>query len=146
MADRRAQIEARLSCATKGPWAAWTDQDGQPHMDGLLMVGNAAGVIPDGESWVEPDEGVNPIAHCYTPEDRALIAHASDDLRWLLDALAATEAERDALAAKLAAVEALAEQSDYHWSVVDTPDGEYVQEGSPCVSVDDLRDAIGDAP
>ena len=45
-----------------------------------------------------------------------------------------------------AAVEALAEQSDYHWTVVDTPDGEYVQEGSPCVPVDDLRDAIGDAP
>lgn len=51
-------------------------------------------------------------------------------------------AERDALRERLAAVEALVEESDYHWSVVDGPDGEYVQEGSPCVSVDDLRAAL----
>ena len=59
--------------ATDGPWEAWTDQDGTPHMQGRLMVGNAAGVIPDGETFIDGVE-INPIAECYTPEDRAFIA------------------------------------------------------------------------
>ena len=61
--------------ATEGPWAAWTDQDGQPHMNHMLMVGNAAAVIPEGETWIEGVD-VNPVAHTYTPEDRKWIAHA----------------------------------------------------------------------
>lgn len=52
-------------------------------------------------------------------------------------------AERDDLAAKVARVEALIKDGgDCHYSVVDHADGEFVQEGQPCVSVDDLRAAV----
>ena len=81
-----ARIRAQADAATEGPWAPWRDQDGAPHMNGLLMVGNAAAVIPEGESWVEGVD-VNPIAHTYTPEDREFIAHARTDVPALLDAL-----------------------------------------------------------
>ena len=82
-ADPTPAIRERLAAATDGPWAPWRDQDGTPHMNGLLMVGNADAVIPDGESWVEGVD-VNPIAHTYTPEDREFIAHAPEDIEWLL--------------------------------------------------------------
>jgi len=59
--------------ATEGPWAPWPDQDGTPHMNGLLMVGNADAVIPEGETWIEGVD-INPIAHVLTPEDRLFIA------------------------------------------------------------------------
>ncbi|MDI3330684.1 MAG: hypothetical protein QJR09_08110 [Micrococcus sp.] len=65
----------RATWATDGPWAPWLDQDGTKHMNGMLMVGNEAGVIPDGETFIE-DAEVNPVAHTYTPEDRVFIAHA----------------------------------------------------------------------
>ena len=84
--NRLDKIEARANAATEGPWAPWRDQDGAPHMNGLLMVGNAAAVIPEGESWVEGVD-VNPIAHTYTPEDREFIAAARTDVPALLDAL-----------------------------------------------------------
>ena len=64
-----------INAATDGPWAPWLDQDGTEHMKGMLMVGNAAAVIPEGETWIEGVD-VNPVAHCYTPEDRVFIAHA----------------------------------------------------------------------
>ena len=38
---RLAEIQVRAEAATEGPWAPWHDQDGAPHMNGLLMVGNA---------------------------------------------------------------------------------------------------------
>ena len=78
-----ARIRAQADAATEGPWAPWRDQDGALHMNGLLMVGNAAAVIPEGESWVEGVD-VNPIAHTYTPEDREFIAAARTDVPWLL--------------------------------------------------------------
>lgn len=81
-----ARIRAQADAATEGPWAPWRDQDGALHMNGLLMVGNAAAVIPEGESWVEGVD-VNPIAHTYTPEDREFIAAARTDVPALLDAL-----------------------------------------------------------
>src|SRR5690625_7974801 len=59
--------------ATPGPWAPWPDQDGTPHMNGLLMVGNADAVIPEGETWIEGVD-INPIAHVLTQEDRLFIA------------------------------------------------------------------------
>lgn len=86
-----AGIEQRAAAATEGPWAPWLDQDGAKHMQGRLMVGNADAVIPDGETWIEGVD-VNPIAECYTPEDRAFIAHARTDLPAL------TAAVRDVLA------------------------------------------------
>lgn len=78
--------KARALCAaaTEGPWAAWLDQDGQPHMQGRLMVGNVDAVIPDGEDYIEGVD-VNPIAECYTPEDRAFIAAARTLLPEALD-------------------------------------------------------------
>lgn len=74
--------------ATEGPWAAWTDQDGTEHMQGRLMVGNAAAVIPEGESWVEGVD-INPVAHVNTGEDRAFIADARTRLPQALAALQA---------------------------------------------------------
>ena len=77
-------IRERAAKATAGPWAAWEDQDGQPHMQGRLMVGVAAGVIPDGDTWIEGPDVNNPVAETYIPEDRVLIAHAPQDLTDLL--------------------------------------------------------------
>lgn len=81
-----APIRKRAQAATDGPWAPWYDQDGAEHMGGLLMVGNAEAVIPDGEVWIEGVD-VNPVAHTYTPEDRAFIAAARTDVPRLVDAL-----------------------------------------------------------
>ena len=82
------EIEARANAATEGPWAPWKDQDGAKHMQGLLMVGNADAVIPEGELWVE-DVDINPIAHTYTPWDREFIAHARTDVPDMAAALRA---------------------------------------------------------
>jgi len=87
-------IRARAEAATAGPWAAWLDQDGADHMHGLLMVGNAAAVIPDGESYVDGVD-VNPIAHTYTPEDREFIAHAREDIPALLAKVERLRRDRD---------------------------------------------------
>lgn len=92
--EELAAIRERATWATEGPWAPWTDQDGAEHMHGLLMVGNAEAVIPDGESWVEGVD-VNPIAHTYTPEDRTFIAHARTDVPRLVEALEAVLGNAD---------------------------------------------------
>lgn len=81
--EKHEQARARCVAATEGPWAPWLDQDGADHMQGMLMVGNAAAVIPDGALSVE-DVDVNPIAHTYTPEDREFVAHAREDIPALL--------------------------------------------------------------
>lgn len=77
-------IKERVNDATSGPWAPWLDQDGQRHMQGRLMVGVAAGVIPDGDTWVEGPDVSNPVAETYIPEDRAFIVHAREDIPALL--------------------------------------------------------------
>lgn len=87
LAEQKRLAEA----ATEGPWAPWLDQDGQAHMNGMLMVGNAAAVIPDGETWIEGVD-VNPIAHTYTPEDRAFIAAARSSVPRMIAALEAVTA------------------------------------------------------
>jgi hypothetical protein len=87
--DALAAIREREWKATQGPWAPWLDQDGAPHMNGLLMVGNAeAAVIPEDQGYIEGVD-VNPIAHTYTPEDREFIAHARTDVPALVEALEA---------------------------------------------------------
>lgn len=48
------------------------------------MVGVTAGVIPDGDTWVEGPDVNNPVAETYTPEDRTFIAHAREDVPALL--------------------------------------------------------------
>ena len=91
MTDIQAWLDQGRTLAnrpTEGPWAAWTDQDGTEHMQGRLMVGNAAAVIPDGESWVEGVD-INPVAHVNTPEDRAFIADARTRLPQALAAIQA---------------------------------------------------------
>lgn len=93
-ADSLAEIQGRANAATDGPWAAWLDQDGADHMQGLLMVGNAAAVIPEGESWIEGVD-VNPIAHTYCEEDRQFIAAARSDVPALVAALQAVLAQCD---------------------------------------------------
>lgn len=85
MADRRAQIEARLSAATPGPWRVGYWSPDEPEVNAILAEEQTFVVCADED----------PIK----PADANLIAHAPDDLRWLLDALAEAEAERDALAA-----------------------------------------------
>ena len=88
---RLAEIRARVGAATEGPWAPWYDQDGAPHMGGLLMVGDGDGVIPEGETWIEGVD-INPVAHTYTPEDREFIAASRTDLPALLAAVEAVMA------------------------------------------------------
>lgn len=94
MTDRLAEIEARLSKATPGPWA-W-----EPHGDSGSW---SLGVVWDDNDnplrgRIEPGEGevVECIAeggvNC-TDADAALIAAAPSDLR---DLLAAVKAARDA--------------------------------------------------
>lgn len=90
--EQHKAARARCATATEGPWAPWLDQDGADHMNGMLMVGNAAAVIPDGGMWVD-DVDVNPVAHVYTPEDRAFIAHARADIPALLDEIERLRAE-----------------------------------------------------
>ena len=126
--NRLDEIEARTNAATEGPWAPWRDQDGALHMNGLLMVGNAAAVIPEGESWVEGVD-VNPIAHTYTPEDREFIAHARTDV--------------PDMAAALRAVLELHKREE-------SPSGDYCDECFPnewhwpCSTVATIRQRIGD--
>lgn len=90
--EKHEAARARCAMATEGPWAPWLDQDGTDHMNGMLMVGNADAVIPDGAEWVDGVD-VNPVAHVYTPEDRAFIAHARADIPALLDEIARLRAE-----------------------------------------------------
>src|SRR5690625_4539034 len=100
--------------ATPGPWAPWPDQDGTPHMNGLLMVGNADAVIPEGETWIEGVD-INPIAHVLTPEDRLFIATFNpkrvlemiDTLRGAEIRLDHAKTVIDRLQTRLAAVEKL---------------------------------------
>ena len=91
MSDRRAQIEARLEAATPGPWRVnrYDHGGGRAHIE-------------------EPRRTL--IADFYREGDREMLAHAPADLRWLLDALSAAEAERDALAATVGRVRALADE------------------------------------
>ena len=126
--NRLNEIEARANAATEGPWAPWKDQDGAKHMQGLLMVGNADAVIPEGELWVE-DVDINPIAHTYTPWDREFIAHSLTDV---------TD-----MAAALRAVLKLHKREE-------SPSGDYCDEcfpnvwGWPCQTVAAIRRHIGD--
>lgn len=114
MRDPRAildQIQGRADVATEGPWAPWLDQDGAKHMRGLLMVGNAEAVIPDGEEFVD-EVDVNPIAHVYTPWDRTFIAASITDVPMLVAALRAVLGVADSHDADAAELEALGGPSD----------------------------------
>ena len=83
--DRAALIATRAEAATKGPWSWWNlegvDQgwdDNGPNLDGP-----ADSVIG---GWGHDAWGVNVLA-----EDADFIAHARDDIPWLLERLADAE-------------------------------------------------------
>ena len=124
--DRLDRIKGRADKATEGPWAAWTDQDGQPHMNHMLMIGNAAAVIPEGDTWVE-GVAVNPIAHTYTPEDREFIAAARTDVPRMETALRAV---LDHLS---------------QWQVPDPCGGPRDQWCPDCLRNDEIRQAVAGA-
>jgi len=83
-----AAIKARADAATPGPWDIWRDLDAQ----GFYTVGEASGVIPEGEVWVDGEH--NPTAHVYVIADAEFIAHARTDVPALLARIAELEAER----------------------------------------------------
>ena len=56
-----------------GEWAIWEDLGS----DGFVHVGNADGVIPEGEMATPEDAEPNPIANCYTRELAEFIAAAN---------------------------------------------------------------------
>lgn len=85
-----AAIRLRLLNATEGPWAIWPDL--KP--DGLITIGDATGVIPEGEVWT--DGPSNTVAHVYTEEDADFIRHAPGDVAALLAEV--REVERRAFA------------------------------------------------
>lgn len=65
------KAQALADAATEGPWAIWHDLDHQ----GFTTVGDAAGVIPEGEDYID-GEWTNPTAHVYTEADAEFIAQA----------------------------------------------------------------------
>jgi hypothetical protein len=81
--ERRAAIRARLEAATPGPW----HQGRADHRDewGCVNVGDYGWVTPVGmEYGADSEQG---------RADAELIAHAPDDLAYLLDAVEALVAE-----------------------------------------------------
>ena len=88
-ADRLAEIKAREQAAFGGPWHVLDADENGMHA-----------VAVDGTVLVEVGD------FC----DAEFIAHARDDIPHLLALVEALTAERDALRARLAAVEALADQ------------------------------------
>lgn len=75
-------------------WATWEDlKDG-----GFVHVGNARGVIPDGEIATAEDAEPNPVAQVYTPELAKHIATFDPPtILALLDHITQLERERDEL-------------------------------------------------
>lgn len=72
-------IRARAEAATQGPWAIWHDLDHR----GFTTVGDAESydeILANGEC-----EESNPTAHVYVEEDAEFIAHAREDVPWLLE-------------------------------------------------------------
>lgn len=102
MSDRLTEIEARAKAATRGPWE---DATGSIEPRGIwssaLFVSTATGEVVAGALCPDTgDEGMEtPIAGA-PPENRAFIAHARDDVPWLV----AQVRERDAEIARLRAL------------------------------------------
>lgn len=119
--SRLDEIKARADAATPGPWLLdgpwWTD-DGGPEPTALPCVVDASRALvvfpPDAT-----DVGMK------RPEDRAanmaFIAAAREDVPWLLALVESLTAERDALAAQVARVEALGEE----WLAMDEANADY---------------------
>lgn len=124
-------------------WERYTEQAERILADPgpLLRALAEAGVLREAA-------GVLDIADDLNRTDADLIAHAPADLRWLLDALAEAEAERDALAATVQRVEALfAGGPDTPcrtlWRAVEGIAGEWHEVECVEVPMGDLRAALG---
>ena len=99
---RLAEIRERLAASTPGPWKAIPCDDNPAdarHPDASDRCEVRCNGITAGNEWdriVTTDSGVyDPCMH-----DAALIAHAPEDLAWLLDLLEAVE--RDHVIAEMA--------------------------------------------
>lgn len=89
--DRLASIEQRLAAATPGPWR----KDGSPlRTDSFNVRGLPENTSYDYRGDAVAVTGDSEFGAC-NGADAALIAHAPDDLRWLIDRLREAEAERD---------------------------------------------------
>lgn len=78
--EREAEIRERAEAARNGPWT-WIKSDDSP-APGYRFGGQHA---------------MNESGFAYTPTDAEFIAHAREDVPFLLDALSAARRERDAL-------------------------------------------------
>lgn len=93
--ERIAEIREREQDATPGPWACYEPTPPDPD-DGLWVM------------YETPEDGwVHTITHgdnCFTEDDAHFVAHARDDIPYLLTRIDALTTERDDLAARLAGV------------------------------------------
>jgi hypothetical protein len=116
MADPKVQeIEQRLQAATPGPWAwgrtgekctgaavgarCFAEEDAE-------CASPLSGDLTDRPDDFSVSEPVAFLEHQNANADASLIAHAPGDLRYLLDRLAALEAQRDALQGMVSRAEA----------------------------------------
>ena len=117
--SRLDKIKARAEAATDGPWSAKGGFTSDPMIE---VYGQTV--------FINPDLDGDPIQ----PEvwaDVEFISAAREDVPWLLTLVESLTAERDALAAKVARVESLAEEWRYKgqfgwgpWQVGEGPDPE----------------------
>lgn len=153
--SRLDEIKARCDAATEGPWQ-WRNSNGEPMLlsraPGLYVVMTFERMGMHGAQPVFRDpENPNVLKpagreNIYEFSDAEFIAAAREDVPWLLAEVERLTAERDALAAKVARVEALAEEWRYKgqfgwgaWQLGEGPDPEgYVMDH--CASA--LRDAL----
>ena len=88
--NRLAQIKARLTAATPGPWKAYNENE--PPYGALWCVANELYHNPKSDD----DRALGLQLECGTKEDAELIANAPTDLAWLIERCEKLEAVADA--------------------------------------------------
>jgi hypothetical protein len=126
------EARALLAAATPGPWAIWADLDFQ----GFRTVGEASGVIPEGEVFLKGEH--NPTAHAYIDEDADLIAAAPD----LAHTAAVLGDEVATVRAKVAEQETTLETLRDYWLQPTEPNSFYLN-GFP-TRIDQLADLFSE--
>lgn len=97
-AQRIAEIESREKAATEGPWS-WEDWDLDDGPDCYTLVAPPH-TRPSGTSGMFPDLGFSLMTdedHEISEQDRAFIAHARQDVPWLIEELRASQAREVAM-------------------------------------------------
>ena len=110
--SRLGEIKARADVATPGPWHAWDRGIGWEVHKGEECApgcGRSCDAL-NGE-----------VRDTFTRADAEFIAAAREDVPWLVSEVERLTAERDALAAQVARVEALAEK----WLAMDEANADY---------------------